>query len=69
MEKVKCPICDSIINDNPYDEMCPVCAWTYTGVESVYEEGEKDDYNLMSRKKAKELYAKGLNKYGEPIKK
>lgn len=69
MEKVKCPICNAIINDAPYDEMCPTCAWTYTGVENVYEENEIDDYNLISRKQAKELFAKGLNKYGEPIKK
>lgn len=68
MEKVNCPICKTEINDNPYDEICPKCKWTYTGIENVYEENEKDDFNGISRKEAKQLYSKGLNKYGEKIK-
>ncbi|MBQ3040934.1 MAG: hypothetical protein IJD42_04970 [Clostridia bacterium] len=69
MEKVKCPICDTLIDDNPYDTVCPVCEWTYTGAECVYEENEKDDFNLISRAEAKANYKNGLTKYKKPIKK
>ena len=69
MEKVKCPICNTLIDDNPYDTVCPVCQWAYTGVERVYEENEKDDFNLMSRAAAKNNYKKGLTIFGKPIKK
>ncbi len=67
MEKVKCPICDTLIDDNPYDTVCPHCHWTYTGVECVYEENEKDDFNLISREKAKINLKNGLDKYGKPL--
>ena len=66
MDKVKCPICGNEIDDDPYTP-CPYCAWGYTGDENLYEEDEKDDYNLISRKEAKTNYAKGLNKWGEPL--
>ena len=69
MEKIKCPICQTEIEGKPFEMFCPKCAWGYSGTEQAYSEDEVDDYNLISRKKAKELFAKGLNKYGEPIKK
>ena len=40
-----------------------------TGTEDVFEEDERDCYNLISRAEAKRLYAKGLNIWGKPIKK
>ena len=66
MDKVKCPICGIEIDDDPYTE-CPVCLWGYSGDENLYDEDEKDDYNLISRKEAKENFAKGLNIWGEPL--
>ena len=68
MEKVKCPICKTQIDDNPYVSICPYCKWTYTGVESVYEEDEKDDFNLISREQAKDKLKNGFDKYGNPLK-
>ena len=68
MEKIKCPICGNEIEDEQF-EPCPKCGWAYTSWECCYEEDEKDDYNLISRKEAKENYAKGLNIWGEPLKK
>ena len=67
MARVNCPICGTKIDDDERFEVCPVCNWAYTGIESAYEEDEKDDYNLISRKEAKERFAKGLNIWGEPI--
>ena len=66
MEIVKCPICGIEIEDDPYNA-CEFCGWGYTGDENLYEEDEKDDYNLISRKQAKENLSKGLNKWGEPL--
>ena len=66
MDRIECPICGIKIEDEQF-ESCPVCGWTYTGYEVAYEEDERDDYNLISRKEAKENFAKGLNKWGEPI--
>ena len=69
MQKVKCPICETEINDEPFSSFCPKCNWGYSGMEKFYAEGERDDYNLISRKDAKLLFKKGLNKFGEPIEK
>ena len=69
MSKIKCPICDTPIEDKSFESFCSVCSWGYSGMEEFLKDDEIDDYNLMTRKKAKELFAKGLNKYGEPIKK
>ena len=66
MEKVKCPICGKNIEDEQFIP-CEYCGWSYTGWESIYEENEKDDYNLISRAEAKDNLAKGLNKWGEPL--
>lgn len=66
MEKVKCPICGTLIEDEPYLS-CPYCEWGYTGDEGLYNEDEFDDYNLTTRKQAKENLEKGLTKWGEPL--
>ncbi|MDE5667707.1 MAG: hypothetical protein K2I29_05650 [Clostridia bacterium] len=67
MEKIKCPICGTLINDDPYSEACPKCAWVYTGVEDCYDPDEKEDFNLMSVNKAKKLLAEGKDKWGNPL--
>ena len=66
MVKVKCPICGNEIPDEQF-QPCSYCEWGYTGYENIYEENEIDDYNLISKKQAKENLAKGLNKWGEPL--
>ena len=66
MDRIDCPICGIKIDGEQF-ENCPVCGWAYTGYEFAYDENEKDDYNLISRKEAKEKFAKGLNKWGDPI--
>ena len=66
MDKVKCPICGKEISGEQF-EACEYCGWGYTDWENLYEEDEKDDYNLTSRKQAKENLAKGLNIWGDPL--
>ena len=65
-DKVKCPICGKEISGEQF-EACAYCGWAYTDWEQHYEEDEKDDYNLTSRKKAKANLAKGLDKWGDPL--
>lgn len=67
MEKIKCPICGTEIEDEQFVP-CPCCEWAYTGYESIYEEDEKDEFNFISRKKAKENLKNGLNIWGYPLK-
>ncbi|MBE5746824.1 MAG: hydrogenase maturation nickel metallochaperone HypA [Clostridiales bacterium] len=64
--KVKCPICGKEISGEQFFP-CGYCGWGYTDWENLYEEDEFDDYNLTTRKKAKENLAKGLNIWGEPL--
>lgn len=69
MNKIKCCICGNEYKGN-YDDECPVCLWANSGIEEqLYSEDEKDAYNLISRAKAKKLFAKGLDIFGDPIKK
>lgn len=66
--KVNCPICQTQIDDAPYESVCKICGWGYTGNEIFcYRENEKDDYNLISRAEAKKLFKKGLTIWKEPI--
>ena len=68
MVKLKCCICGTEY-EGEYDDECPVCLWSNSGIEEqMYNDDERDAYNLMSRKKAKENYAKGLTIFGDPIK-
>ena len=69
MEKVKCPICQTLIDDNPFAVFCPNCKWGYSGMEKYFTDDDIDDYNLKSRNQVKQLLKQGLNKYGEPISK
>lgn len=66
--KLKCCICGNGY-EGEYDDACPICGWCNSGVEEqLYEDDEYDAYNCTTRVKAKTNYAKGLNKWGEPIK-
>ena len=66
--RIKCPVCQTEIPDETHVP-CPVCEWSYVGIEEVIPEDEKECFNGISLKEAKALYAKGLTKYGEPIRK
>ena len=65
---VRCPICKNKISGEQYYP-CDYCGWVYTECEQLYDEDERDDYNLISKKEAKENLSKGLDIWGEPIKK
>ncbi len=66
MEKIKCPICGTLIDDEEY-EPCPYCAWAYVGIEEELEPDEKECFNLMSINQAKSLLKEGKNKWGNPL--
>lgn len=66
MEKVNCPICDTLMDDDIYTD-CPYCGWGYTSFENLYEEDEIEPWNKMSKKEAKELLKSGKNVWGEPL--
>lgn len=67
MGKVKCPVCGTLIDDDPYGYACPLCGWVYTGCEECYEPDETEDYNLISINEAKALLKAGKNKWGKPL--
>lgn len=66
MGKVKCPICNTEIEDDPYQE-CPYCGWAYTGIENCYDPDEIEDFNKMSANEAKHLLSVGKNVWGDPL--
>ena len=66
MEKIICPICGSLVGPEPFRE-CDYCNWVIMG--DIFEDEEDDGYNPVTRGEAKRLYAKGLDIWGEPIKK
>ena len=63
--RIKCPICGTEIDDELFVP-CPYCEWGYTGIEHC-DPDEKCDFNFMSPTQAKELLAKGLTKWGDPL--
>ena len=65
-EKVTCPICGTEFEGGSFDD-CPYCYWTYLGYEGELEEDEVDSANPVTIRQAKELVAKGLNIWGEPL--
>ena len=68
IEALKCCICGTEYKGE-FDAPCPKCEWANSGIEEdMYEEDEVDVYNGCSRKDAKEKLAKGLTKWGDPIK-
>ena len=65
----KCCICGYPYETNDYFD-CPVCGWTNTGFEEImYGENDHDSMNGTTRAEAKAKYAKGLDMFGDPIKK
>lgn len=66
--RIKCPVCQTEIPDETHVP-CPVCEWSYVGIEEVILEDEREPFNRTSLKEAKALFAKGLTKYGDPIRK
>ena len=65
-EKVKCPICGTEFEGGSFDD-CPYCDWAYLGYEGEMEEDEVDSANPVTIRQAKELLAKGLNIWGDPL--
>lgn len=68
MEKIKCPICGTLIDDDDYVP-CPYCAWAYVGIEEIFDPNEREAFNLMSVNEAKKLLAEGKDKWGNPLQK
>ncbi len=66
MDKVKCPICGELIDNETYVP-CPYCAWSYTGIEDLLEPDEIEEFNLMTVEEAKKLLKEGKNKWGDPL--
>lgn len=67
--KLTCCIC-GINYKGEYDDPCPKCGWANSGIEEqLFAEEEIDAYNCTSRAEAKRNLAKGLDKWGDPIKK
>lgn len=66
MKKIRCPICGTEMDDEAWTD-CPYCDWTYSRIEQYLDEDELEATNPVSIRKAKELVAKGLNIWGEPL--
>lgn len=66
--EIICIICGHKFKGDQFDE-CPICEWAFTGIDKSLEEDEIDDYNKISKAEAKRNFAKGLNIWGEPLKK
>ena len=64
--KLKCPICGTEFEGSSFDD-CPRCDWTYLGYEGELGLDEEDSANPVTIRKAKELVAKGLNIWGDPL--
>jgi hypothetical protein len=64
--KITCAICKREREDKPYSD-CPYCGWGDSEFEDVVEDDEIEPYNLISKNKARELLAKGLDVFGNPL--
>lgn len=65
-EMVNCPICGTEFDLKKLDD-CPYCDWTYVGYENDLEPDEKECFNTMTVREAKENFKKGKNIWGEPL--
>ena len=65
-EKLKCPICGTEFEGSTFDD-CPYCDWEYEYDDYTGEEDEPNITNPVTYRQAKELVAKGLNIWGEPL--
>ena len=63
---VKCPICGTEFEGSAFDD-CPYCDWEYEGLNYTGQEDEPNETNPVTYNQAKELVAKGLNIWGEPL--
>ena len=66
--EIICPICATKFEGMTFDE-CPVCNWAFVGWEKDVSEDEYISTNYTTVRKAKQNFAKGLDIWGEPIKK
>lgn len=66
---VTCPICGEKYEGESLVDPCPNCSWIRYGSEETTDQDEYDEVNHTTIAKAKENYAKGLNIWGEPLKK
>lgn len=66
MDKVKCYICGTSFDRDKSDN-CPLCDWYYEGWEDEISENEVVSSNHTTIAQAKINFAKGLNKWGEPL--
>ena len=62
----ECRVCGLRFDVIEYIDVCPRCGWL-EGFDFDDPDEEYNEPNLMTRKEAKELYAKGLTKFGDPI--
>ena len=66
-EKIICPICGKEYLGNTLDD-CPVCDWEFSGTEDIKKIDEYNSFNHTTIRQAKDNFLKGLNIWGEPIK-
>lgn len=66
--KYKCIICGTKFEGGMYEDPCPRCQWIPIASEDVENEDERDYVNRISVREAKKRYAKGLDRFGDPIK-
>ena len=66
---VICPICGKQYKGESLINPCPICGWIRFGCENETNGNEYDEINHTTIANAKENLAKGLDIWGEPIKK
>ncbi len=66
IKKINCAICGNTIHEIEYFP-CKICGWAYTFEDTYLKEWEREDYNMMSRRKAKKLYQRGLTIFKDPL--
>ena len=66
--KYKCIICGTVHDGGLYEDPCPCCQWIPIHKDNVSSEDEYDYINGTTIREAKNKYAKGLNRFGDPIK-
>lgn len=64
-----CPICNTKFDLDETDDVCPHCGWLVQGWENEIEENDPETCNPLTVRQAKDNLAKGLDIWGNPIKK
>ena len=62
----KCAVCGLEYDADANDDICPRCGWL-CGCDFGEDDEPNDANHGMTLNQAKELYAKGLTKFGDPI--